>query len=104
MAPLHASSREPAFDPIALTGRICDLVLDLSFILKTYVALERFVSPERADELNASIAPSRSELSAVLHTFNLEVQRLMGALTHTTAELHARVENLYPHRGAAPTP
>lgn len=94
MANTHASLHEEPSDAIALTAQLCDMVLDLSFALNAFLALERFVSPDNADELNTSVAPSRLELSGMLHTLNSEIQRQIAALTHMTAVLHEQAANL----------
>lgn len=75
----------------ALTDEICDQVAELSEMLKAYLGLERFVSPEHEDEGRANVPPSRGELSAMLHGFNVEVQRLMRALLDASTVLQKQM-------------
>lgn len=87
----------------ALAGKAFDLAQDLSFKLKSYRALELFVLPQYTDEQDASVGPSRTDLGAMLHTLNIEVQRQMRALIELMAELHAQTTTINPPHSAAPS-
>lgn len=76
---------------IALTDKTCDHVAELSEVLKAYLALERFVSPEYEDEGRANLPHSRAGLGALFRVINTEIQRLMGALVDTTVELQRQM-------------
>lgn len=76
----------------ALTDETCDLVAELSEMFKAYLAIERFVSPEHEDECQANVQASRAELGALLHAVNVEIQRLMRALSSATTGLQRQTE------------
>lgn len=76
---------------IALAGKACDQVDELSVVFKAYLALERFVSPEFTDAAQVGVSPSRAELGALLRTLNAEMLRQIGALADTSAVLQAQV-------------
>jgi len=76
---------------ISLAGKTCDQVMELAEALNAYLAIECFVAPEHADEVHASVPPSRAQLTALLHAVNVEVQRKIGALADITTVLQAQV-------------
>lgn len=76
---------------LSLAGRVCDQVADLSIAVNGYIALERFVSPNYADETQASVAPSRLELAAMLRALNAQVMRHIDALELGTTVLQAEM-------------
>lgn len=78
---------------ISLTNKAGDQVAELSGVFKAYLALERFVSPEYADDEQASVPACRSELGALLHTLNAEMLRQIGALADTLTVLQAQMAN-----------
>ena len=96
--PIEGARAQPAPDAnahmascIALIDETCDLVAELAEMLKAYLGLERFVSPEHEDEGRADVQPSRAELAAMLHGFSVEVQRLMRALLDASTVLQKQM-------------
>ena len=90
--PISSITAMKAASPsISLAGKTCDQVVELSDALNAYLALERFVEPEYADDAHASVPPSRAELTALLHAVNINVQRKIGALADITTVLQAQV-------------
>ena len=76
---------------ISLSGKVCDLVDDLSGLSNAYIAVERLISPEYADEAQAGVPPSRAELGALLNTLNTEMLRKINALADNTTVLQAQL-------------
>ena len=76
---------------LSLAGKTCDLVMELTEAFNAYLALECFVEPEYADEAQASVPPSRAQLTALLHAVNVEIQRKLGVLADTTTVLQAQL-------------
>lgn len=81
---------------IAWSGNVRDHVADLSEAFKPYLVLERFVSPEHADEEHADVPASRGELAAMLRNFNAAIQQQLNMLAEVTrvfaAQLASSVE------------
>ena len=80
-----------ATQSISLAGKVCDQVTELSDVFKAYLAVQRFVAPEYADEASASVQPSRAELAALLRTLNEEIVRRMAALADVTTLQQAQL-------------
>ncbi len=80
-----------ASQSISLAGKVCDQVTELSDVFKAYLAVQRFVAPEYADEASASVQPSRAELAALLRTLNEEIVRRLGALADMTTLQQAQL-------------
>ena len=76
---------------ISLAGKACDHVTELSEAFNAYLALECFVTPEYADEAQASVPPSRAQLTALLHAVNVEMLRKINVLADAMAVLQAQV-------------
>ncbi|MDO9436613.1 hypothetical protein [Hydrogenophaga sp.] len=76
---------------LSLAALICDQVAELSHAVTGYIALERFVLPAYADEKNASVAPSRGELCALVQALNAAVLRHIDTLAMAMAVLHAEM-------------
>ena len=76
---------------ISLAGKVCDQVADLSGFSNAYIAVERLISPEYADEAQAGVPPSRAELGALLNTLNTEMLRKINALADNTTVLQAQL-------------
>ncbi len=73
----------------ALTERAFDQLIELTHTFQSYIALERFVSPEYEDEAHAAVQPSRAELGALLHSLNEDIGRRLSALAESMAKLQA---------------
>lgn len=76
---------------LSMAGKTFDNIAELSHVFKGYVALERFVSPEYADEAQALVPPTRAELGSLLHSLNAQVQRQMDKLTDNITVLQAQM-------------
>jgi len=74
---------------MALTERASDQLIELTHAFQSYIALERFVSPEYEDEAHAAVQPSRAELGALLHSLNEDIRRRLTALAESMAKLQA---------------
>ncbi len=80
----------PSDQCLLLSGKVCDLVTHLLFFLNAYIAVERLISPEYADEGHVGVVPSRDELGALLNVLNNELRRRFEALAEITTVLHAQ--------------
>lgn len=78
---------------ISLMGKVCDQVVELSNAFNAHDALERFVTPEYADEAQAGITHSRAELSAMMRSLNAGVRRHIDALALATTVLHEQMSD-----------
>lgn len=95
----HSARDKHAHQCIALASKACDQVTEVAIALNAFLALERFVEPAYTDEAQASVPPSRAQLTSLLHAVNADVQRKMSALADVTTELQAQA-----HIDAAMTP
>ncbi|QHE84516.1 hypothetical protein [Hydrogenophaga sp. BPS33] len=76
---------------IAWSGNVRDHVADLSEAFMPYLVLERFVSPEYADEVHADVPASRGELGAMLRNFNAAIQQQLDMLANAATVFAAQM-------------
>lgn len=76
---------------LSLSGRARDQVTELLHSYRANIALERFISPEYADETHASLQHSRDELGALVNAINDKVLQKIHALADSLTLLHAQL-------------
>lgn len=77
---------------ILSSSRACDQVAELMEAFKAYFALERFISPDYADEEHACVPMPRAELGALLHILNQDLLRRIEALAHITGIIELQAQ------------
>ncbi|QHE84060.1 hypothetical protein [Hydrogenophaga sp. BPS33] len=94
----HASpspSSSPVITPISpsvsLASKASDRLMELSDAFESYIALQCFVEPEYADEVEANVPPSRGQLTALLRTLNGDMRRKIDVVADAVALLQAQV-------------
>lgn len=75
---------------VSLSSKAIDEATALSDMLTSFVALQRFVQPQYADEVQDHVPASRGGMHAMLDSLNADVQRRLSALTDTLIVLGAQ--------------
>ena len=90
-APTRPATTTPNTHGLSLAEIACDRIAELSDIFKGYLAIERLIAPDHADELQASVAPSRAELVSLLRSINILMKRQIEKLMEDIAMLQAQM-------------
>lgn len=101
----RAQPGKPSDPDLSITGQACEQVAQLSTMFKSYVGLEKLVTPRYEGEAHAGGPSSRTELSAMLQSLNALVLLRLATLADTAAMLHAaEAARRGPSNGAGPGP
>ncbi len=76
---------------LALAGKARDQVEDVLEAFNGCIGLQRFISPEYADEAHAGVVLSRAELGAVSYAVNDVMRRRIFALADSMTLLEAQL-------------